>query len=479
MKKKGLPRGSDMVLGLHHPPHPKLACGATMVYGSMMGKADLSGSCLIQVPYDITTGSRRYVRETWYQSQNSLVMAVDTSDGGRSSLKMEMLILLRTLMLTRENSMKHDSIPDDFSLCVKLFYVDHENELITEVQPHVKWPFSGKYYKRWLSDDGPRGSTGTDLCDSVFHGCLDKFLVIYLDDVMMFSTFLEGIRIWVSLYPLSRMLQVSNREPGEQSLDVTTMAPQGYILRENKLNGNERKIEVGGIDLVLGLHHPPHPELACGATMVGPHIALLVEERGCQLAFAMPCGISPPRVLVDLDVMSVTHWSPPSSIYLTLNTNGASQGNPGVAGAGGLLRDENGAWVMGFAAHLRICTNVAAKLFAIRMGLSLAWKYGYGCFVCEVGSQLTLNLINNCHSSSHPLGSLIEDIRSFKARNRILTFQHIHREGNLCADILSRLWCFLEDDLVIFSAPPAEVSRMLEVDRRDVSFPRDFFFTVF
>ncbi|KAE8657855.1 hypothetical protein F3Y22_tig00116978pilonHSYRG00006 [Hibiscus syriacus] len=68
----------------------------------------------------------------------------------------------------------------------------------------------------------------------------------------------------------------------------------------------------------------------------------------------------------------LVHWSPPSSGYLKLNTDGASQCNQGVAGADDLLRDENGAWVMGFTAHLGTCTSVAAELFAIRMGISLA-----------------------------------------------------------------------------------------------------------
>ncbi|KAE8734165.1 hypothetical protein F3Y22_tig00000778pilonHSYRG00265 [Hibiscus syriacus] len=170
----------------------------------------------------------------------------------------------------------------------------------------------------------------------------------------------------------------------------------------------------------------------------------------------------------------MVHWSSPSNGYLKLNTDGVSQGNPGIARADGLLRDENGAWVMGFAAHLGTCTSVTAELFAIRMGLSLAWKYGYYCVFCEVDAKLALNLINNCHSSLHPLGSLIEDIRSFKARNWILMFQHIHREDNFCANILSKLGCSLEDDRVIFSSSPTEVSRMLEADSRGVSFPIGF-----
>lgn len=40
----------------------------------------------------------------------------------------------------------------------------------------------------------------------------------------------------------------------------------------------------------------------------------------------------------------------------------------GYEGAGGLIRDSNGKWLVGFAAHLGICTNMAAELHALRLG---------------------------------------------------------------------------------------------------------------
>lgn len=42
-------------------------------------------------------------------------------------------------------------------------------------------------------------------------------------------------------------------------------------------------------------------------------------------------------------------WKKPEGSWLKLNTDGASRGNPGVATAGGVLRDEEGRWCGGFA----------------------------------------------------------------------------------------------------------------------------------
>ncbi|OMO59932.1 reverse transcriptase [Corchorus capsularis] len=46
------------------------------------------------------------------------------------------------------------------------------------------------------------------------------------------------------------------------------------------------------------------------------------------------------------------HWTPPPEMVVKLNTDGASRGNPGIAGAGGLIRDSTGKWFVGFAAQL-------------------------------------------------------------------------------------------------------------------------------
>ncbi|KAE8697838.1 hypothetical protein F3Y22_tig00110610pilonHSYRG00677 [Hibiscus syriacus] len=79
--------------------------------------------------------------------------------------------------------------------------------------------------------------------------------------------------------------------------------------------------------------------------------------------------------------------------FVKLNTDGACQGNPGVAGAGELFRSETGACIQGFATHLGVCSSVAAKLYAIRFGLSLAWKFGFNCIVCEIDAKVVLQLI--------------------------------------------------------------------------------------
>lgn len=55
-------------------------------------------------------------------------------------------------------------------------------------------------------------------------------------------------------------------------------------------------------------------------------------------------------------------WKAQHEGWCKLNTNGAAQGNPGIASCGGVLRDWNGVWITGFAANLGFCTSVEAEI---------------------------------------------------------------------------------------------------------------------
>ena len=40
-----------------------------------------------------------------------------------------------------------------------------------------------------------------------------------------------------------------------------------------------------------------------------------------------------------------------------LNTDGASKGNPGLAGCGGVVRDKNGRWIAGFSRRIGVTSS--------------------------------------------------------------------------------------------------------------------------
>lgn len=77
-------------------------------------------------------------------------------------------------------------------------------------------------------------------------------------------------------------------------------------------------------------------------------------------------------------------WSKPLSGWYKLNTNGASLGNPGLAGGGGLIRNSQGNWIKGFSRSIGFTTSVMAELWVLRDGLQLAIQLGLNSLVVEL-----------------------------------------------------------------------------------------------
>ena len=60
----------------------------------------------------------------------------------------------------------------------------------------------------------------------------------------------------------------------------------------------------------------------------------------------------------------LVRWCAPVEGWVKLNVDGASKGNPGIAG-GGVLRDHYGNWIQGFACNLGWCSSVKAEFLAL------------------------------------------------------------------------------------------------------------------
>lgn len=162
-------------------------------------------------------------------------------------------------------------------------------------------------------------------------------------------------------------------------------------------------------------------------------------------------------------------WVAPGDGVVKLNTDGAAKGNPGVAGAGGLIRSSIGTWLMGFQLHLGVCSNMEAELQAIRCGLQLAWSCGYRKLFCESDALVAIDLIQHGNVVLHPLGCLILDIRSLLNRDWDCTLHHTYREGNFCADWLANAACEIDDDFEMLPSPPDAMRSLLDADVRGLS----------
>ena len=76
-------------------------------------------------------------------------------------------------------------------------------------------------------------------------------------------------------------------------------------------------------------------------------------------------------------VCKLVCWSKPASGWVKLNTNGSSLSNPGLAGGGSFVRDEEGNWIVGFAHKIGKTTSFLAELWALSDGLNLCLNHNF------------------------------------------------------------------------------------------------------
>jgi len=77
-----------------------------------------------------------------------------------------------------------------------------------------------------------------------------------------------------------------------------------------------------------------------------------------------------------------------------LNFYGASKGNPGMAGYGGIFRDQKGKTLLIFLGTIGWDTNNSTELEELWEGLHLAQHHGFFPLVIEGDSQILINMAN-------------------------------------------------------------------------------------
>ena len=149
-------------------------------------------------------------------------------------------------------------------------------------------------------------------------------------------------------------------------------------------------------------------------------------------------------------------WIRPPTGWCKLNTDGASLGNPGKAGGGGVIRDCEGRWMRGFARSIGFTTSIMAEFWALRDGLLLAGQIGVQNLVIELDAKVVVELFQSMSSSNAFYSSLLADCRSLLGRFQHYKVQHAFREVNRVADALAKLGCVMQDHFVILNSPPSD-----------------------
>eukprot|EP00253_Pinus_taeda_P021775 PITA_21775 len=121
----------------------------------------------------------------------------------------------------------------------------------------------------------------------------------------------------------------------------------------------------------------------------------------CELGLQ---GISPQGL--DRNIISLRDandfWHPPPKGYLKYNIDGASKGNSGTVGYGGVLRDENGSVLFIFHCHLGHATNKLEELMDMEQCLDFLSQENRQNVIVEVDSELIINSVKKISGGTKP-----------------------------------------------------------------------------
>ncbi|GLT72258.1 hypothetical protein SLA2020_442090 [Shorea laevis] len=146
--------------------------------------------------------------------------------------------------------------------------------------------------------------------------------------------------------------------------------------------------------------------------------------------------------------------------------------NPGNASCGGILRDSQGRWVVGFLRNIGYTTALAAELWAIKDGLSIAKSLQLENVILETDCRVAYVLLSDNLNPFHPHSTLLMDCRDLLRTIPQVQMKHVLRESNMAADAIAKKGALAPHGFhFLFDCPP-DVELLCMADRVGVCYPR-------
>ena len=161
-------------------------------------------------------------------------------------------------------------------------------------------------------------------------------------------------------------------------------------------------------------------------------------------------------------------WEKPAIGWRKLNSDGSSLGNPGRAGGGGLIQDEEGNWVLGYSRQIDITLSFIAELWALRDGFMLCVDRNFSTVMVEMDAKVIIEVLNNPNNTNLIISSIADDCRKLASQIPRIRFDHCYREANRSANTLARMGAQQSSSFCLYTSPPEDVIPLLEFDNSDL-----------
>ncbi|KAF7134711.1 hypothetical protein RHSIM_Rhsim08G0061200 [Rhododendron simsii] len=184
----------------------------------------------------------------------------------------------------------------------------------------------------------------------------------------------------------------------------------------------------------------------------GKALEQLISDRRLQHKEVVPTSITvtpQSKHAVFQNIIQVPSGSSISAQgFCTLEFDGASKGNPGLAGAGAVLRVEGGSGSR--ACRLRegvgIATNNVAEYRALLLGLNYALQKGYKHIRVQGDSKLVVMQVQGLWKlKNQNMADLCKVAKELKDRFLSFEIRHVERDLNSAADVQANLAIHLKN----------------------------------
>ncbi len=118
-------------------------------------------------------------------------------------------------------------------------------------------------------------------------------------------------------------------------------------------------------------------------------------------------------------------------------SDGGARGNPGPAGAGAVLFNDDESVLGEVKRYLGTATNNVAEYTAIVIGMELAIESGVKTLEARMDSELAVKQLNGEYKVKKPhLAKMVLQIRDLEKSFDSVSYEHVRRERNKHADRL-------------------------------------------
>ncbi|KAF7817750.1 hypothetical protein G2W53_023205 [Senna tora] len=147
-------------------------------------------------------------------------------------------------------------------------------------------------------------------------------------------------------------------------------------------------------------------------------------------------------------------WRPPDANMVKVNVDGSCWENDMSISCGGVIRDAESRWIVGFAKNLSKGNVLLAELWGIRLGIQTATDNGLFYITLESDSLVAINMIKGNTSNSHPLYPMVVVIRRMLESLEEVSLVHVSRNANKVADAMAKQGHLLPFGDFLYEEPP-------------------------